>query len=323
MAEIEGDGGPNRLVGSSANDDIYGFAGDDTLLGLDGNDDLEGGPGDDLLYGGSGDDEMFGGSGRDIFVYSSGRDTIDLFRPGEDVLRLDAGLGVTDFGGLLARASPREGGDSTLIDFGGGDTLLLEDTRLGSLRAEAFEFPPGGGDGGGLMPPMDAPRRIVGNSGDEELEGGSGGDVIRGRGGRDEIDGEAGDDRLFGGRGRDEIDGGAGDDRIFGGRGRDELDGESGADRLNGGGGRDEMEGGLGDDVFVFSRGFDTIEDFGRGDDVIEIAARFGASDFEDVISRAQSRDGGDDTLIVLDRSRLLLEDVRIGSLDASDFVFV
>ena len=64
------------------------------------------------------------------------------------------------------------------------------------------------------------------------------------------------------------------------------------------------------------------IEDFRRGEDVIEIGARFGVADFTALIARAVPRDRGDDTLIRLNGGSLLLEDVRLGDLSARDFVF-
>ena len=54
---------------------------------------------------------------------------------------LSAVLGVQDFASLLARARVAEAGDSTLIVFDAGHTLLLEDVRIGALR----------GDGPGML----------------------------------------------------------------------------------------------------------------------------------------------------------------------------
>ena len=66
---------------------------------------------------------------------------------------------------------------------------------------------------------------IVGNGGDNELNGTSGPDVIVGGGGRDTIHAGDGRDIICGNGGRDSLDGGDGSDRIFGGRGNDWLDG--------------------------------------------------------------------------------------------------
>ena len=58
---------------------------------------------------------------------------------------------------------------------------------------------------------------------------------------------------MMGGDGADDLLGGAGDDSIFGGYGHDTITGGSGNDRIRGGFGRD---------LFVWSSGFDLIEDF-------------------------------------------------------------
>lgn len=64
---------------------------------------------------------------------------------------------------------------------------------------------------------------------------------------------------------------------------------------------------------FVFSSGRDVVEDFGRGPDRIVLAERFGVSDLRPFIARPVPRDGG---------GSMLLEDMRLASLSASDFAF-
>lgn len=79
------------------------------------------------------------------------------------------------------------------------------------------------------------------------IEGGAGGDFLRG---------DTGNDVINGNGGRDWLNGGAGDDVLAGGTGRDVLDG------------------GLGDDTFIFNEGdgFDRIRNFDLlGDDVLQL----------------------------------------------------
>jgi Ca2+-binding RTX toxin-like protein len=97
--------------------------------------------------------------------------------------------------------------------------------------------------------------------------------------------GEAGNDRLDGGNGNDLLFGGAGNDRLDGGAGNDVLSGGSGADTLLGGGGADLLLGGAGADLFRYldfadssvATGTDRIVDFSaaEGDriDLSELAA--------------------------------------------------
>lgn len=136
--------------------------------------------------------------------------------------------------------------------------------------------------------------------------------------GADDIYGEAGADSLAGGDGADDIEGGPGDDTLLGGAGGDDLYGQAGSDRLEGGAGDDELTGGSGPDLFVFTAGSDEIEDFRPGEDTILIGPGLGVSDFAGLAARAEPRDGGEDTLILLDGGRLLLEDLRVSELKTS-----
>lgn len=114
---------------------------------------------------------------------------------------------------------------------------------------------------------------MVGNSGDNRLNGAAG------NGG---LAGDFGNDRLAGGTGNDQLTGGDGDDCLLGNPGNDTLTGGDGDDLLIGGLGRDNLTGGAGSDAFVFATlaqsgvtaaTFDTITDFTKGDDVINLAA--------------------------------------------------
>ncbi len=104
----------------------------------------------------------------------------------------------------------------------------------------------------------------------------AGAPTIRGTDGADRITATAFDDRVTGGAGADRIRGAAGSDKLFAGRGRDHLDGGGGSDRLVAGRGRDTLDGGRGADDFVFRTARhadgDTIADFGRGADRIDLA---------------------------------------------------
>lgn len=89
---------------------------------------------------------------------------------------------------------------------------------------------------------------IVGNSGNDNLNGTSGDDVICASGGNDTIKAGKGQDLIFAGAGRDLVRGGRGGDEIIGGDGRDRLFGGGGPDKLNGAKRRDFCNGGAGTD---------------------------------------------------------------------------
>jgi Ca2+-binding RTX toxin-like protein len=96
------------------------------------------------------------------------------------------------------------------------------------------------------------------------INGTPGNDNQAGTSGNDIINGSEGDDVLIGLRASDVLNGGDGNDILSGGKG---------FDTLNGGLGNDTLEGGAGNDVFVLGAGLgvDTISDFGKRQDTIEL----------------------------------------------------
>lgn len=154
---LEGDDGKDRLKGNGGNDSLYGGAqndrldggsgrdllmgdgGKDRLDGGSGNDVLEGGSSNDVLEGGAGNDTLTGGSGRDQFVFALGHDTdvITDFNVKKDSLQLTLGLtdGETDPAEILALFGSQET-NGVLLNFGGGDRILLQDLTLNGLTLD-------------------------------------------------------------------------------------------------------------------------------------------------------------------------------------------
>jgi len=110
---------------------------------------------------------------------------------------------------------------------------------------------------------------LTGGNGGDRIYGGAGNDVLNGQGGNDSLDGGSGNDILDGAAGNDDMDGGSGNDQLFGGTGNDDMDGGSGNDVLDGGTGNDEMEGGSGNDTLWGRAGNDWI-DAGSGNDTAD-----------------------------------------------------
>jgi Ca2+-binding RTX toxin-like protein len=170
--KLYGDRGDDKLDGGDGNDSLWGGTGNDRLAGDKGNDMLSGNLGDDTLRGGDGldrllgglgIDNMTGGEGRDTFVFhfGDGADIItdfsgargrgegghggrhggghdDDYRSG-DLIEISSDLtGFDVFADILAHAS--QVGDNTVIDFGSGDTLTLQHTRVTNLHADSFAF---------------------------------------------------------------------------------------------------------------------------------------------------------------------------------------
>ncbi len=169
---------------------------------------------------------------------------------------------------------------------------------------------------------------LNGDAGDDKLYGSNGDDLLNGDAGNDTLSGFYGNDTLNGGADDDLLSGSHGDDLLNGGSGNDSLSGWHGNDTLDGGAGNDTLSGESGDDLFVFtanSFGQDTITGFTAGleggslEDVIEFRGVTGFTSFADVIANAS--DDGSDTTITLDSGNyIVLEDVLVSDLVASDF---
>jgi hypothetical protein len=120
---------------------LIGGGGADALYGDNGTD------GDTLLVAGGGTATLAGGGYLDTalntFVYSGGVDTITNFRAGTgsgDTLDLSNALGVSDFSGVMADATQSDA--NTVLNFGDGHTITLDNVTTTSLVASNFVFQP-------------------------------------------------------------------------------------------------------------------------------------------------------------------------------------
>jgi len=113
----------------------------DTITGNEFNNNLDGQGGNDTITGGEGNDTLTGGGGTDTFVFADGFgfDTITDFNHAQgDKIDLTGVTSVTDFATLLTLAS--ENGANTVIDFGNGDVITLNNVTLANLTASNFIF---------------------------------------------------------------------------------------------------------------------------------------------------------------------------------------
>ncbi len=116
------------------------------LTGIDaidlagGHDVAIGSSGDDVLIGGTGNDALTGGLGADTFVFrdADGQDTITDFGTGDDLVRLEQVDGFSDFAAVEAAFS--QDGDDALLDLGGGQSILFENTLTSAFTSDQFEF---------------------------------------------------------------------------------------------------------------------------------------------------------------------------------------
>ncbi|UWR79362.1 M10 family metallopeptidase C-terminal domain-containing protein [Phaeobacter inhibens] len=214
----------------------------ETGIGSSYDDILIGNDGDNVLDGRAGNDRMAGNGGDDVYFV----DSID------DIVRED-----------------ENGGNDTVIvvadglDLGGianVETIIYAGGTPGTSGSDAPDAPNEG-------PTDTLDSLIVGDSSNETLDGGAGGNTIFGLGGDDLIIGgrdtlasrdinntidiadledqtetDDGNDALYGGDGNDTINGGAGDDLLDGGDGDDLLRGQAGVDVFRGGAGIDTVD---------------------------------------------------------------------------------
>ncbi|MDB5440395.1 MAG: hypothetical protein JWM33_2822 [Caulobacteraceae bacterium] len=238
--------GLSNLGGSAYDDVLRGDDGANVLSGAQGDDQLYGGDGDDILDPGPGNALLYGGDGTDMVTYATGQFstadgavTVDLrltgpqqtFSGGVQTLSSIEDLTGTSYGDtLIGNAGDNRlhggGGNDTLMGMEGGDILYVDGT--GTLLV----------DGGSGFDRVSYASRTTGVTvsllsqgvsqntgvgmhtlvGIEEIEGGSGADVLTGDGGSFALYGGAGDDTLTGGLGGDVIYGGDGvDTAVFAG----------------------------------------------------------------------------------------------------------
>ena len=171
---------------------------------------LDGGPYDDTLTGDAGDNSLWGrrndtlsaGDGNDFLVPGSGNDVLDGGAGHDAVAYWDAGGPIT--ADLGAGTATGDGPDSF------SNVEQIHGSEFGdTLNAGTY---------------VDA--WLVGNDGNDSVDGGPGNDFVFG---------DAGNDTVLGGGGNDGLNGWTGDDRLYGEAGNDYLDGADGIDFLDGG----------------------------------------------------------------------------------------
>ncbi|MCH9806533.1 MAG: peroxidase [Alphaproteobacteria bacterium] len=133
-----GDQGIDRLYGDAGSDKMYGGADRDYLYGGAGNDRIYGQGGNDKIDGGSGFDKLYGGAGRDEFNmgHNMGTDQVYGFNINQD--KLNIGSHFHSMQQVYNNAYDSRSG--AVIDFGGGDKVLLVGISLSDLDATNFKF---------------------------------------------------------------------------------------------------------------------------------------------------------------------------------------
>ncbi len=212
---IDGDGGENRILGTTANNlldfrnvQLDGIARIDSSAG---HDTVYGTADSDLIVGGTGNDTLYGEDGNDRFLMIEGENGADTLTGGDGEDRV-----------IFARA---------------GDALTVS-TFYGDKSVEIIE---GQAD----------KNRIMGTSANNRLEFNSTQLIniseINGGAGHDTITGSSGNDTIVGGLGSDTLKGGQGDDTFL------LTSGDTGSETYNGGEGTDKVLGSSENDTIRLS----------------------------------------------------------------------
>ena len=329
---LRGDGGANELHGLAGADELYGEADNDVLQGGAGADRLEGGPGVDTASYQRSDAGVFvdlkygnaegGHAEGDVLVgieNVTGSDYDDDLRGDDGVNRLQGGAGRDALHGG-AGADWLDGGDGMgdRVSYwlsGEGVTVNLEDGTGAGGDAEGdvivnVEVVQGSGYRDVLVGDR-GNNSLDGLDGDDELHGGSGDDWLLGRGGADRLDGGDGfdvvgywlsgegvtvnleDGTATGGNAEGDVivnvEGILGSDYqdvLVGDKGDNYLRGHDGDDDLHGGSGDDRLEGGAGADRLEGGAGDDELygdpQDGEKSVDVFVFAAGHGRDTISD-----------------------------------------
>ncbi|XP_077307303.1 uncharacterized protein LOC143927196 [Lithobates pipiens] len=162
---IDGNALNNTIIGGKNTDVLYGEDGNDVLQGSSGKDYLSGGPGDDQIHGGEGDDLILGEAGNDLIYPGPGADTV-YGGTGSDTLLF---LGdINSKSGVFVNLHLRFGSGADAE----GDLYFGMENILGTSYADI----------------------LIGNDGDNYLNGAGGSDLIQPMGGYDVLHGGEGKD---------------------------------------------------------------------------------------------------------------------------------
>lgn len=212
-----------------------------TVFATAGDDIIFGQGGRDTIYGLNGEDTLYGGGNRDYLGGSGGDDTM-FGGQGNDVFVV-GGVGdvVTEYAGQ------------------GEDTVRSSITYTLDIELEHLN--------------------LLGNANIQGY-GNNKDNILQGNEGKNVMFGFKGDDLIKGFGGRDGLVGNDGADRLFGMQGNDILRGDLGADELYGGAGNDRFVFRAVTDSKVNASQRDTIKDFTRGADKIDLRQIDASNDF-------------------------------------------
>ncbi len=178
---------PNKITGTSQDDNLVGGAAVDKIIGNDGNDNISALLGNDVIEGGAGNDTLFGGAGNDQLDGGDGNDII--------------------FGGAGNDHLSGGAGNDRLLGEDGNDVMLGDDGHDAMLDGVGNDML-NGGAGNDTMTGDAGNDTLLGDAGNDAISDGSGADSIHGGAGNDIITAaqDTANDVYNGGAGHDTLD---------------------------------------------------------------------------------------------------------------------
>lgn len=337
----------NVITGNDNANTLYGLAGNDTLIGGAGHDVLDGGLGVDMMSGGDGNDLMLVDNAGDVTIGGAGRDRAEAsvsYSLGAEMedLTLTGTTAINGTGNELANQLTGNSAANILRGGDGGDVLLGGDGN-DSLYGDNGNDNLIGGNGNDILNGGLGADRMTGGAGNDiyyadvhadtitELanEGldtvyvgltAAGTGTILGANIENAIMQGIGNIFIRGNELNNQIAGNGGANWLYGEAGNDTLSGQGGMDWIVGGSGNDMLFGGTGVDTFIFAggSGADTIRDFERGLDKIDLSA-FHLSFAQ--LQAAFSQNGTNGMIHLATGETITLTAIQVGQLSASDFI--
>ncbi len=346
--------GKDRLKGGEGDDVLFGGEGNDRLKGGDGDDLMIGGMGDDKMTGGA-DADTF------LFHDDHGNDRILDFNASEgDKIDLTTLRYAVTWEQLSATFSTVAEDDQNpeavtgvkidLSEYGGGTIILEGVTDPGSLTEEMFDlYKLTGGDRDDALQGGTSDDMLTGGAGADTFvfEAGGGNDTIAdfdaGQGDRidltafeasltwqdvqaatTDMGGSAVIDLSAWGGGAITVTGVAPADLTAEMFVLDDFAGADGDDVIEGTAADNRLTGGAGADTFVFEAGHgsDTVTDFADGEDLIDLSAFTGITQFSDLVIAQVGDDAQIDLSGETGGGTITLQNFAAGDLDEADFVF-
>jgi serralysin len=293
-----GGSGNDIIIGNLVSNRLEGRAGADQIDGLDGNDSISGGDGNDIIYGGQGNDVIDGDAGIDYIAAGSGADTINGGADPDEIYGEDGDDTIN--GGLTFSTDILVGGAGNDVIYGnsglgdydrlfgnaGNDTFYIDtpDDLVFEQPGEGYDIVYANINGGGFY--------MYDNIEDTILLGNT--PFVQGNALANRLTGSATANTLLGGAGNDTLNGMAGNDVLWG---------EAGADTF----------------VFSLGAGTDTIGDFQRGVDRIDLRA-FGFTSFAAVQSFF-NQVGTNGAIEFGSGEVVILNGIQMNQLTAADFI--